>query len=189
MNKVTIVFINGHAGVGKDTFVGFCKAYAKESNLCKVVNLHRSDIPKILLRTLGWDGKKDIESRTLLKLMVDYAEKTGVLNEYLDQLVQKSLGLNEDSIIFYHVREPKAMYSLMDRYLGRTDIKILSLFVDRELDEPKEPEDWWKDIETAEYIMKVQLPKDSLYISKAAAEKFVDFILTQDWKIEKKEEE
>lgn len=190
MNKTILVLINGHAGVGKDTFVGFCKDYAEKEKSCKVYNVHRSDASKKALQTLGWNGKKDEDSRKLLKEMVDFMEKKGLLSQHLDDYIRFSRETNScDLIIFYHVRDPEVMYSLMEKYINNPLIRPISLLVKRDIEKPAEPNDWWGDLEKAEYNMRIQLPSKDLDTSRTAAKMFVSFLLDAEWKVVKQEEE
>lgn len=189
MNKMILVFINGHAGVGKDTFVRFCRQYAESQN-CKVYNLHRSDAPKMALQTLGWNGDKDEETRSLLKTMVDYMESKNLLNKYLDSQIQAAKTINnKDSIIFYHVRDPEVMYKLMGAYIVKEGIKPISVLIKRNLSNSQEPDEWWGNVENADYTATIQLPDDDLTTTERLAWEFVDFLLGQDWYIRKGETE
>lgn len=186
MNNQIIVFINGHAGVGKDTFVKYCTPYAWERN-CFVYNFHRSDEPKKAMKMIGWDGEKDEESRTLLKEMVDYMESRGTLNRILDKKLASASQQFEQFIIFYHVRDPEVMYGLMDEYIDRENVRPISLLVKRSLPHPEEPNDWW-DIEGAEYTMTLQLPENDLEKTQEAAVAFIDFLLDSNFKVVKQED-
>lgn len=189
MNKTILVLINGHAGVGKDTFVGFCKDYAEKEKSCRVYNVHRSDAPKMALQTLGWNGEKDEDTRKLLKEMVDFMEKKDLLNQYLDTHLKSLRVMNScDSIMFYHVRDPEVMYSLMEKYIDNPIIRPISLLVKRDIEKPAEPNDWWGDLEKAEYTMTVQLPNQDFDTSRKIAETFVDFLIDGEWKVVRQEE-
>lgn len=189
MNKTILVLINGHAGVGKDTFVGFCKDYAEKEKSCRVYNTHRSDAPKMALQTLGWSGEKDEDTRKLLKEMVDFMEKKELLNQYLDTHLKSLRAMNScDSIMFYHVRDPEVMYSLMEKYIDNPMIHPISLLVKRDIEKPAEPNDWWGDLEKAEYTMTVQLPSQDLDTSRMIAEMFINFLIDEEWKVVEQEE-
>ncbi len=188
MSKTILVFINGHAGVGKDTFVNFCRNYAGKEKLCKVYNIHRSDAPKMALHSLGWKGEKDTETRELLKQMVDFMENKGLLNRYLEESIRSSKATNScDAIIFYHVRDPEIMYELMDKYIDTDGVNPISLLVKRDIEMPNEPNEWWGNLENAEYQMTLQL-SNNIESSKKAAKGFVDFLLYEDWKVVRQEE-
>lgn len=188
MNKTILVLVNGHAGVGKDTFVDFCRQFAAQRN-CEVMNLHRSDAPKAALTSLGWDGVKDEETRTLLKDTIDWMESKGLLNRYLETQIEaaKSVFADKDLLMFYHVRDPEVMYSLIDHYLG-TDIQPISLLIKRKLDQPAEPDEWWGNLENADYMMTAWLPSNDLVRTEEIAQECVDFLLNEEFIIVKQEE-
>lgn len=183
MNKVILVLINGRAGVGKDTFVELCKSYAnKDCDNCVVCNVHRSDIAKQMLRAFtDWDGTKDEDTRTILKQITDFLEKKDYLTKRLDFMLSNAKRMNKSVVLFYHVREPKVIYSLMDRYMN-TDIFPLSLLVKR--DTPNQEPGWW-DIESADYCMTLNLPIDDLECTKNCAKGFMDFVINNTWTVRK----
>lgn len=182
MNRCILVFINGRAGVGKDTFFNFCKEYAEDEYLCRCYNIHRSDAPKVAMKSLGWDGVKDEESRSLLKHMVDFMEGKGLLDEYLHTQIKSAKSVNRDDVIvFYHVRDPEVMYDLIDEYLTTGEATPISLLVKRDI-ENNEPAEWWGNLEEGDYMMGLEL-ENGLENSKEAAECFVDFLLNEKWTV------
>lgn len=186
MGKTVLVLINGHAGVGKDTFATMCGDYAKQEYApCGFVNIHRSDLPKQALRIMGWNGVKDEESRSLLKTLVDWMESKGEMYQYLYRTLR---GLWDDyNIVFYHVRDPQVMYSIIDRYLNDDTVRPISLLVKRDT-ENQEPADWWDDPENGDYMMTLEIKTGEWDGMRKAAKAFVDFVLSTNWKIEKKED-
>lgn len=189
MSNVVLAFINGHAGVGKDTFVRFCREYAEEKGLCRVYNIHRSDAPKIALQNLGWNGEKDIETRDLLKHMVDFMESKGLLDKYLNANILAARRTNTcDSIVFYHVRDPEVMYGLMDDYMELKNVRPISLLIQRDIEHPAEPDEWWGNLENGDYTVTIELPKNDLHITRDLAENFVEFLLSPAWEVRKQEE-
>lgn len=184
MNKTILVLINGHAGVGKDTFVDFCKNYAEKEKSCRVYNIHRSDAPKKVLQAVGWDGEKDAESRILLKRMVDFMENKGILDRYLDtQIASAKIYINGNSIIFYHVRDPEIIHSLMDKYIDEAGVKPISLLLKRDIDKPAEPDEWWGNLENGDYTMRIQLPPNDLECTEGIAKQLVDFLVDTEWNV------
>lgn len=177
MSKIILVVINGHAGVGKDTFVNICKEYAKYNYDLPVFNYHRSDAPKNALISIGWDGKKDATSREILKQLVDYMEHTGLLNQYLKKQLRWIKYTEDRAIVFYHVRDPKVIDALMEKYKDTPDLYAMSLLISRDMPEAQEPADWW-DLEQADYTIKLSLPTESegLTVTKGAAASFIDFL-------------
>lgn len=188
MNKTILVLLNGHAGVGKDTFVAFCRDYANKHN-CEVMNLHRSDAPKAALTSLGWDSEKDEETRTLLKNIIDWMEPRGLLDRYLQTQLEaaKSVFADKDLMVFYHVRDPEVMYALIDRYLN-TDILPISVLIKRELNRPAEPLDWWGDLENADYMLTITLPPDDINMVADIAAQYMNFLLNEEFIVVKQEE-
>lgn len=173
--KNILVLINGRAGVGKDTFVSYCQEYLNEKNIPST-NRHRSDLPKIALRTMGWDEVKDQPSRAVLKHMVEFAEEKGYLNKYLES------ALSRYKVVFWHVREPKSMYRYIEKYIDSDKVTPVSLLVMRDT-ENLEPDEWW-DIENADYMIKTKI-KNGIEHSKEAARIFIDFILDEDFCVKK----
>ena len=138
---------------------------------------------------MGWNGEKDEDTRKLLKEMVDFMEKKGLLNQYLDNYIRFSRATNPcDLIIFYHVRDPEVICSLMEKYIDNPAIRPVSLLVKRDIEKPAEPNDWWGDLEISYFIITVQLPSQDLDTSRKIAETFVDFLLDEEWKVIKQEE-
>lgn len=188
MNKTILVLINGHAGVGKDTFVELCRQVATSKD-CEVMNLHRSDAPKAALTSLGWDGIKDEETRTLLKHMIDWMESKTLLNKYLETQIEAAnfVFADKDLLMFYHVRDPEVMYSLIDHYLD-TEVQPISLLVKRDLEEFAEPNEWWGNLENADYMMTIMLPPNDLERTKEIAEECVNFLLNEEFIVVKQKE-
>lgn len=95
-----IIIINGSGGVGKDTFVEYCKKY------CKVMNISSVDKVKEAAKILtGWDGTKDEKSR---KLLVDLKQLGIEYNDapfkYIVESAQKFKTTAEE-LMFVHIRE------------------------------------------------------------------------------------
>lgn len=189
MNKTILVLINGHAGVGKDTFVEFCDQFAKTID-CKVINLHRSDGPKSALRSLGWDGEKDEETRALLKHIIDYMEPRGLLDNWLTYQIKAAEAQfsTKQLVIFYHVRDPEIIYQLMDKYIKDEHIKPMPLLIHRDI-ESIEPDNWWGNLEKADYAAHIKLPPNDLQATKSIATDFVEFLVNSDWRVVKEGEQ
>ena len=138
--SVVLILINGRAGVGKDTFINFCKDYVeKYYENTKVFNRHRSELAKIALKYLGWTGEKTEEIRKVLSELTDISESYGrnneVLNDYIEFLIKKD-SLN---IVFYHNRDPVSIDLLKQRY--KDDIFVFSLLLKRDTID-LEPDEW-----------------------------------------------
>lgn len=133
----TLILINGLSGAGKDTFVKFCEGYSK--NPFRVVSMHRSDFAKRVLTEMQWDGKKTSEVRELLGSLVDFGENTGFnLSHFYDNFEE----LPDGSIVFYHVRSPKAIRDIKDMYWFKQDVKVLTILVEKQNKESEK--DRWK---------------------------------------------
>ncbi len=135
--KRVLVLINGEAGAGKDLFV---ESY-KEVSERQVLNIHRSDTAKYLLKKVGWDGKKTRKVRKLLADIVDFGESTGANNRELFSTVDKSLY----DVIFYHSRDTKAMEEIKNHYAFSSSVSVVTLFIRRDFAYNKQysEEDRW----------------------------------------------
>ena len=60
MNEKVKIIINGCGGVGKDTFVDYCRIFANITNISSV------DKIKEAAKILGWNGGKAEEDRKFL---------------------------------------------------------------------------------------------------------------------------
>ena len=80
------------------------------------------------------------------------------------------------------------MYSLMEKYINNPLVRPISLLVKRDIEKPAEPNDWWGDLEKADYTMTIQLPSQDLDTSRTMAETFVDFLIDEEWEVVKQEE-
>ncbi len=166
-----VILINGKAGVGKDTFVNYCKEFVNENNLDVIVeNLHRSDLPKKALRLIGWDGNKTIEARELLVKLTDFGENFGMTYDYLVNYLS-TLEEGKSKLIFYHVRDPESIEKLKN-HLRSYNVWPMTLLITR-YTEDIEPDVWG--IEDYNYDFKFEL--NSLEYSKVSAEAFVESIM------------
>lgn len=172
--SVVLILINGRAGVGKDTFVNFCKDYVEKyyENI-KVFNRHRSELAKIVLEYLGWTGEKTEKIRKVLSELTDIAESYGrnneVLNNYIEFLTKED-GLN---IVFYHDRDPISIDLLKQRY--KDDIFVFSLLLKRDTID-LEPDGW--DIENYDYdiTIKTKTLADSREFAHNLMDKLVQYM-------------
>lgn len=99
--KKRIVIINGTGGSGKDTFVDFCKKYAK------IMNTSSIDKVKEIASLAGWDGGKTDKDR---KFLADLKHLTTEYNDMAFNDIKKSVKKfidNDDEILFIHIREPE----------------------------------------------------------------------------------
>lgn len=172
-NKVILVILNGHAGVGKDTFVKLCIKNSKNIYPCNILNYHRSDRAKTAMRVLGWDEEKTDFTRQMMKNMVDYMEYIGTLNRDLFQQIEICSMRDTDQIIFYHVRDPEKIQNLL-KLCEEKGVKALSVLIKR--DTPEQEPLWWDDLEKAEYDMTIQLPPDNIEKTEELAGTFMSYL-------------
>jgi guanylate kinase len=109
--KKQIIVINGSGGVGKDTFVDYCRIYAN------ILNISSVDKIKEAARILGWNGGKTESDR---KFLSDLKLLSSEYNDYSYQYIKshidkfkmdKSLGT-----IFIHVREPEEIERIKQEF-------------------------------------------------------------------------
>ena len=106
-----IAIINGHAGVGKDTFVNFIK---ENYFIGTIVNTSTIDKVKAAARNLGWDGVKDEKGRKFLSELKYFA------NQYYPisvNTVREAIEENpRAACIFVHCREPKEIDKIKEEF-------------------------------------------------------------------------
>lgn len=172
--SIVLILINGKAGVGKDTFVNFCRDYAKKYyGNTKVFNRHRSELAKIALEYLGWTGEKTEEIRKVLSELTDIAEGYGrnneCLNDYIELLTEED-GLN---IVFYHDRDPVSIELLKHRYKG--DIFVFSLLLKRDTID-LEPDEWGIENYNYDITIKTKTLDDSRKFAHNLIDKLVQYM-------------
>lgn len=172
--SIVLILINGKAGVGKDTFVNFCKDYVKKYyENTKVFNRHRSELAKIALEYLGWTGEKTKEIREVLSELTDIAENYGRNNEYLNdyiELLKKKDGLN---IVFYHNRDPVSIELLKQKYKG--DMFVFSLLLKRNTTD-LESDEWGIENYDYDITIKTKTLADSRKFAHNLIDKLVQYM-------------
>lgn len=101
MQEKQIIIINGTGGSGKDTFVDFCKKYAK------VMNFSSIDKVKEIATLIGWDGKKREKDR---KFLSDLKKLTTEYNDMPFNSIKYAVNdfnNSDNEILFIHIREPE----------------------------------------------------------------------------------
>ena len=101
INKTKII-INGCGGVGKDTFVDYCRIFANVTNISSV------DKIKEAAKLLGWDGGKTEDDRKFLSDMKLIS--TGYNNfpyEYIKENIEKFMEERSSNVLFMPIREPE----------------------------------------------------------------------------------
>ena len=126
--KKHIFVINGNGGVGKDTF---CNLVDKVSNGRCYTYSSVSQVKRIARRHCGWNGNKTEKDRKFLSDLKD------LLTEYND-LPFKDVCNHIDTflkdgfieVMFIHIREPKEIQKVVDKYPQVKTILISSMRVD-----------------------------------------------------------
>lgn len=109
-----IIVINGGGGSGKDTFVEFCKKYAK------VVNFSSIDKVKEIAKMIGWNGTKTEKDR---KFLSDLKKLTTNYNDMAYISVQEAIEKfysSDNEFMFIHIREPKEIKRIVKGYNAKT---------------------------------------------------------------------
>ena len=101
INKTKII-INGCGGVGKDTFVDYCRIFANVTNVSSV------DKIKEAAKLLGWsDGKTEDDRKFLSDMKVLSTGYNNFPYEYLKQNIAKFMEDKSSNVLFMHIREPE----------------------------------------------------------------------------------
>lgn len=107
----SIVVINGSGGVGKDTFVEFCKEFAKVKNISSV-----DKVKEAATVLVGWNGEKDEKSRKLLSDLKELGiEYNDAPFKYITNMVEEFKN-SEDELMFIHIREASEIQKCKDSF-------------------------------------------------------------------------
>ena len=120
------VIINGTSRTGKDTFIDFVGDVLHGE--VYVHNISSIDPFREIPIRFGWKGKKDDDYRTCLHLLKEASTyiddfPTRFLLQERERVLQQGSFL-KDTMIFYHIREPKEILSLMLRLPAVTTLLI-----------------------------------------------------------------
>ena len=117
-----VIVINGFAGVGKSTFVKFCKEEAGKNQ--DVFELSTIDSIKKIAKSIGWNGQKTRRDR---KFLSDLKDLLTQYNDYPHQIVlEKIFEIKEvtykpeNLVIFVHCREPEEIQRFKDELNATT---------------------------------------------------------------------
>ena len=125
-----IVIINGSAGVGKDSFVSYCKDFMGEDVAFEMSTI---DLVKSAMMVLGWNGQKTPEAR---RMMSDIKAAWIRYNDGAFNYVKNKLRMMEAvafgmarppgglQVVFVHVREPAEINKFVREY-GRRCVTVL----------------------------------------------------------------
>ena len=94
--------------------------------------------------------------------MTEFMENNGYLNEHLDYELKNS---NPNTIIFYHIRDPKGITKIKEKYWFKTDLNIVSVLIDRKEVEAVEKDRWG--IKDYDYDVVIDNNKDMEELEKA----------------------
>lgn len=110
-----IVVINGSGGVGKDTFVDFCRKYTKVLNISSVDKV--KEAAHILT---GWNGEKDERSRKLLSDLKEIGiEYNDAPFQYMKNMTEE-FKASENQLMFLHIREPEEIEKCKNAFQAET---------------------------------------------------------------------
>lgn len=111
MIEKTKIIINGCGGVGKDTFIDYCRIFANVTNISSV------DKVKEAAKILGWTGGKSEDDRKFLSDMKLLS--TGYNNfpyEYLKENIAKFMEDKSSNVLFMHIREPEEIEKIKKEF-------------------------------------------------------------------------
>lgn len=144
MNKTMkcIFIINGSGGVGKDTFVNLCdkalyKYTAGHTSIRPIPIFNYSSVDKIknIARQAGWKGGKSEKDR---KFLSDLKLLCTEYNDMPFKDICKKIELFNNSqygkseMMFVHIREPKEIARVVERFSEYDNINIKTIIVKRD---------------------------------------------------------
>lgn len=113
--------INGTALSGKDTFIEHLQRTLC-SNLVNIENHDSVGVHKQALESFGWNGIKDEKSREFLVLLKEKSDE--LFDTSFNYIVHAYKIAPENSILFYHVREPDKIQRILDNIKGSKSVFI-----------------------------------------------------------------
>lgn len=130
-----VVLINGKAGVGKDTFIKYCKENCNYSNFI-FYNISTVDIYKRVARLLGCNYNKSIEDRKFisdLKIISKKYNNFPMINtlETINNIIDIS-SRKQVNIFFIHSREIPEIKEFFEHFSKHNKIKkCITLLIKR----------------------------------------------------------
>lgn len=136
LTRTKVIIINGVQESGKDTFIKFVEDYCNMNESANVLNLSSVDPIKDVLSGFGWDGNKTEEVRNIIagiKKIWTNAQNGPTMFLMHNILAFHMANVEEDNIIFCHIREPKDIKKLVDIISGMetVGIDIMTMFIVR----------------------------------------------------------
>lgn len=131
-----IVVINGSGGVGKDTFVEFCREFTSVMNISSVDKV--KEAASVLA---GWNGEKDEKSRKFLSDLKDLGIKyNNAPLRYISNMAEE-FEKSENQLMFVHIRESEEIEKCKNKLKAKTLLitnknvgSILTNVSDRDVD-------------------------------------------------------
>jgi len=110
-----IIVINGSGGVGKDTFVDFCRKHVKVLNISSVDKV--KEAAKILT---GWNGEKDEKSRKMLSDLKELGIKYNDASlRYICNMAEEFKN-SDNELMFVHIRESSEIEKCKNKCNAKT---------------------------------------------------------------------
>lgn len=116
MPRTRVIIINGAPTSGKDTFVDMAAQYCDMDESANVFNISSVDPIKDMLAGFGWDGQKSDNMRGMIagikQMWIDTQNGpttflfTNIFNYHV-------MHVDEDNLIFCHIREPEEIGKLV----------------------------------------------------------------------------
>ena len=134
--RTKVIIINGVQESGKDSFVRLAESYCNMNESANVLNLSSVDPIKDVLEGFGWDGNKTEEVRDIIagikKIWIG-AQNGPTMFMMNNILAFHAANIEEDNIIFCHIREPEEIDKLVRAISGMQTmgIEIMTMFIVR----------------------------------------------------------
>ena len=127
----TVIIVNGYPQSGKSTFCNF----ADEAGYY-TIEYSTVDTVKQIAAEMGWNGKKDDNSRNMLSALKDFYTNwfDGPYNE-ATKIIREEIINDEDpwvDFLFMHIREPQEIKRIVE-FCDDYDIACVRVFVKRRL--------------------------------------------------------
>lgn len=125
--RTKVIILNGTPQSGKDTFAKLAQDYCNNDESANVLNLSSVDPIKDVLEGFGWCGDKTDTVRDIIsnikKIWIDAQNgpTTFMLYNILEWHKQH---IEEDNIVFCHIREPEEIDKLKNIISGMESIGI-----------------------------------------------------------------
>lgn len=134
--RTKVVIINGAPQSGKDTFAKLAIDYCNMDESANVLNLSSVDPIKDVLIGFGWDGEKSDNVRDIIANIKQMwiSAQNGPTMFMMNNIIHfHTQHVEEDNIVFCHIREPEEIDKLKKIITGMeaVGIEIITLFLVR----------------------------------------------------------